>query len=322
MPGIGQTWLVATASLVLVCHVGSFTVLPNNPAQRSIAPPSRTELPSASLEPDVPSRIPSAAEVAIRDLFREFDDLYDRTTSIRCPFWRRRTADLVDSAAMVARFLLIRHKSLGILDPLWILDVPGGEGDGEDFVGGIASSAAALPPGCKAVGRHVETNEDGTVCKNRGLEVEAIAEAIRRDWFGGAGGDKGYYITGRLNSTIYTDDCLFDGPDPDMPVRGLRKYLSAASHLFDPKNSYAKLLSLDWEEGSGKFGSGVIVVRWSLGGTLMLPWRPAVKPWTGMTRYHLNDERLVCLHDESWDISVWEAFICTVWPGVGKRIWG
>lgn len=53
----------------------------------------------------------------------------------------------------------------------------------------------------------------------------------------------------------------------------------------------------------------------------MLPWRPAVRPWTGTTRYHLDEEGLIYLHEEEWDITVAEAFVCTVFPKLGERIW-
>jgi len=215
---------------------------------------------------------------------------------------------------MILRFLAARHKKLGI-----------------------------QPPGCKAIGTHVMTNSDGTVCKHRHLDIAVISEIVRADWCSAKDSaiatengsnqrsipvskrilNKGYYITGKLNSTIYRDDCLFDGPDPDMPVRGLRKYLSAASHLFDPKHSFAELCSLDVESvHGGNFGHGTIVAHWMLGGVLMLPWRPRVKPWTGSTRYHLDDEGLIAIHEEVWDISVAEAFICTVFPSLGEMIWG
>jgi len=178
------------------------------------------------------------------------------------------------------------------------------------------------------VGKHVTMNSDGTVCKHRYLDIYTLCEIIRADWCPAETREtrpeytvernpdyKGYYITGRLNSTIYRDDCLFDGPDPDMPVRGLRKYLSAASHLFDHKLSYAMLRSLQVE-------GRTIVARWELGGVLMLPWRPKVKSWTGCTIYHLDEEGLVAIHEEQWDISVYEAFVSTIWPSLGDFIWG
>ena len=138
---------------------------------------------------------------------------------------------------------------------------------------------------------------------------------MQRDWTGGsAGADKGYYITGKLDSTVYRDDCLFMGPDPDMPVRGLRKYLSAAAHLFDQRQSFAELRSIQYTEDGGQRGLGIVEVKWRLGGVIMLPWHPNVEPWTGWTKYHLDEEGLVFLHEEGWDISVWRAFMCTLFP--------
>jgi hypothetical protein len=238
------------------------------------------------------------------------DDMYSTSSAIKCPFWRRRTADMIDSISMIFTFIAARHKSLDI--------------------------TICQLPGCKAVGKHVAWNADGSVCKHRFLDMNAIIEIIRSDWCPGAkngiGIDpalesnpnhKGYYITGRLNSTIYRDDCLFDGPDPDMPVRGLRKYLSAASHLFDHRLSYAVLHSIQMESlDGGVFHKGTIVATWELGGVLMLPWRPKVKSWTGKTIYHLDQEGLVALHEEKWDISVSQAFVSTLWPSLGDRIWG
>jgi len=122
-------------------------------------------------------------------------------TDIPCPFFRRRVADVIDNVAMIAQFLVIRHKSLFNVMPLE-LEIPG----------------------CRAIGRHVLTNPDGSVCKYKNLPSDQLCQIIKKDW--SVENSKGYYITGRLNSTIYRDDCLFDGPDPDMPVKGLRKVCS------------------------------------------------------------------------------------------------
>ena len=283
-----------------------------------------------------PSNLPSIVNHILHHT-RNLDDLYDKSSTIRCPFLRRRAADIIDGVAMILRFLVIRHKSLGIFDPLKTLlldnddDVAGTATTGTGPAGGSYSGSGAAeqllrstvkPPGWKAIGKHVKKNADGTVCKNRNLPLRTVADTIRRDWECGPDLSRGYYLTGRLNSTIYTDDCLFDGPDPDMPVRGLRKYLSAASHLFERETSFARMLDIDAEEGGGRMGRGVVMVRWRLGGTLMLPWRPSVKPWTGTTRYHLDEEGLIYLHEEEWDITVAEAFVCTVFPRLGELIWG
>ena len=121
--------------------------------------------------------------------------------------------------------------------------------------------------------------------KSVNLALEEIREIIRQDWREDS--NKGYYITGRLNTTIYRDDCFFNGPDPDMPVRGLRKYLNAASQLFDHASSTAELLSLDIADDY------TIVARWRLQGVLHLPWHPELPTWTGSTTYHVDEEGLI-----------------------------
>lgn len=229
-------------------------------------------------------------------LFNNLDNIYTNASkSIKCPFFRRRVADSIDNLAMVIKFLLVRHKSILNDIPMDLIEVPG----------------------CKAMGKR---NPDGSIFKYRNLPVDEILRVIEDDWC--IENNMGYYITGRLNSTIYRDDCLFDGPDPDMPVRGLRKYLAAASHLFEAKNSFAKLNKLQVvDHDKGKYGHGVIVAHWQLGGVLMLPWRPKVKPWSGWTKYHFDEDGLIAFHEEGWDISVLEAFIGTMFPNIGDKIW-
>jgi hypothetical protein len=223
---------------------------------------------------------------------------YDKSLAVKCPFFRRRMTDFLDGADMVMRFLVIRHKSLDLIGP---------------------------PPGCRS------TIEKGA--KHKHLDLESLVDTIRDDWKPYHNNHKGYYITGRLNTTIYRDDCWFEGPDPDMPVRGVRKYLNAASQLFDVKTSTAELLSLeiggDDDEnenrhhrgGKHKRSKATIVARWKLKGVLHLPWHPSLPIWTGTTTYHLDDEHMVYRHEEHWDISVVRAFTQTLWPEVGNFLW-
>ena len=206
------------------------------------------------------------------------DAWYSKSLSIRCPFIRRRMADMLDGVDMVMRFLIIRHKSLDLIGP---------------------------PPGCRSTRQ--------SKVKNRDLHVEDIRKIILNDWREDT--NKGYYITGRLNTTIYRDDCFFTGPDPDMPVRGLRKYLNAASNLFDHSSSSAELLSLKIT------GESTIVATWKLQGVLHLPWHPELPVWTGSTTYHIDNEGLIHLHEEHWDISVFQAFTQTLWPEMARLIW-
>jgi hypothetical protein len=162
-------------------------------------------------------------------------------------------------------------------------------------------------PGCNPI-----QGKGGTTAsvKRRGLPMEDIRKFIEADWNGRSNG-KGYYITGKLSKEIYRDDCYFDGPDPDMPVRGLRKYVSSTSQLFDKKKSRADVISIQTDESLR-----MIRVCWRLEGILNLPWHPTMKPWTGSTTYHIDDDGLVDKHVESWDISVLDAFISTLFPSL------
>ena len=300
-------------------------------------------------------------------LFEKLDHLYTQSSiQIKCPFFRRRAADMIDSIAMVTRFLLIRHKSLiGLVDHILpIVD------DTVDLINTDDSAFldSMIPPGCRAF------KQGGTFhsAKSKHLDDHEIASIIYNDWTrkstklrskitassnvksmihhseqSNHEHHKGYYITGILNTTIYRDDCFFDGPDPDMPVRGLRKYLSAASKLFDHHESYADLLDLKVLSKTTsaanyfdtKFKDGIttsnvikskrrspsserkIEVKWRIGGVIMLPWKPKIKPYTGRTIYHIDENGLIYYHEEKWDISVWEAFIQALFPEMGKRIW-
>lgn len=199
------------------------------------------------------------------------DTLYKKSFNIKCPFLRRRSLDGIEAAKRVLLFIFARHKSTPIF------------------------------PSPRT---HAHVN------KIEHLPLDEIAAIIQKDWIG-KGGGKGYYITGKLTEEIYDEECLFDGPDPDMPVKGLRKYLLAASQLFDTRRSRADLIrpiEYDAEKSS-------ITAYWRLQGVINLPWHPPFKPWTGSTTYHIDpDSGLVSSHREDWDISVPDAFISTLFP--------
>ena len=207
------------------------------------------------------------------------DAMYSKSLRIKCPFFRRRATDSVDGLASVFQFVCARHKSL----PIPIL------------------------PGSQQM-------ISSTALKNTGLSVYAIADIIRRDWKSQTNirdltSGKGYYITGKLTREIYRDDCFFDGPDPDMPVTGLKKYISSTSQLFDHKASRADLIALESNEDQR-----TVTVHWRLEGILNLPWHPVLKPWTGHTTYMIDDLGLIDKHVEKWDISVVDAFVSTLFP--------
>lgn len=172
---------------------------------------------------------------------KNLDSLYEKSLKIKCPFFRRRAFDSIESLKRILYFLIARHKSI----PFFPI------------------------PNVKA--------ED--LVKTYELTIDELANIIYKDWMGSSliSNGKGYYITGRISKSIYDEQCYFDGPDPDMPVKGLRKYLLSASQLFDHKYSRADLLQplvIDYEKRS-------IKAYWRLEGILNLPWHPTVKPWTG-----------------------------------------
>lgn len=135
------------------------------------------------------------------------------------------------------------------------------------------------------------------------LPVHTIVNMLQRDWEG-----KGYYVTGKLSPHIYRDDCLFTSPDPDLPIRGLRKYMGVASHLFDNKMSSSELLFMEVSENCHDAHNVYIKATWKMHLTLRLPWKPQLPALTGTTTYFLDDSHLIHLHHETWDMEVAEAF--------------
>jgi hypothetical protein len=203
---------------------------------------------------------------------------YKKALAIKCPFFRRRCSDVLDSADMILRFVLARHKSLDL-------------------------------------GPQLAWRCDGDTClKQKNLSFDEIAMLIRKDWK--ESNNKGYYITGKLNTAIYRDDCMFLGPDPDMPVQGLRKYLNAASQLFDQGKSRSELLCFHVD-----YQTNTIHAKWRMNGILRLPWKPALPDWTGSTVYHRDEDGLIYRHEETWDMSVTQAFLRTLLPTLAQRIW-
>lgn len=194
---------------------------------------------------------------------------YAKALNRKCPFLRRRMTDMIEVLEMMVRIAVIRQEKSDLVGP---------------------------PVSCRG--------DQRTRHKVQHLPLSKLATIIRRDWKEES--QKGYYITGLLTPAIYRDDCMFDGPDPDMPVKGLRKFLNAASQLFDPKQSACELLSLEIQ-------GDVIVADWKMNGVLRLPWRPRLPEVHGQTTYHLDENGLIARHAETWDLSAVEAFLKTAW---------
>ncbi|KAG7347214.1 DUF2358 domain containing protein [Nitzschia inconspicua] len=212
------------------------------------------------------------------------DQWYTKSQSLKCPFMRRRFGDALDTLESVLKHTLIRRECWPLMGP----------------------PQAHRPAG---------TNKKTNTIKYRGLSLMDIHQLVLQDWKPDTDG-KGYYITGKLTTPIYRDDCLFLGPDPDMPIHGLRKYVGVAAHLFDYETSRATLQSLERNDQDN-----LLVAKWTLSGILRLPWRPALPTFSGTTIYHIDGDGLIYCHEESWDCSVMRAFCHTLFPDIAEMIW-
>lgn len=219
---------------------------------------------------------------------------------LKCPFFRRRSADILDNVESFVRFFLIRP---------YLND---------------SSSYLGPPMSCRS--------SPGWKQKTKHLSVDQLLNTLRNDWraikndrhvnnseteTARVVNEKGYYVTGKISTQIYRNDCEFLSPDPDMPLKGLRKYIGVASHLFDSKASRSKLLSLeelrrDDDESYKNHGVEdciVLKAEWKLSLTINLPWKPQLSEFSGSTLYFLDEDNLICRHEEVWDISVLDAFL-------------
>lgn len=143
------------------------------------------------------------------------------------------------------------------------------------------------------------------------LALTALADVLRED-FG-----RHAYVNGRLTRAVYDDDCLFDGPDPDMPVRGVRKYCLAVSGLFDVRRSECRLLGEPLVDERAR----TIRCHWRLSGRLRLPWKPEFKPYLGCTTYHIDPNTgLISKALEKWSIHPFIAFLSVVLPRLADRL--
>ena len=223
---------------------------------------------------------------------------------IRCPFFRRRATDFLEGAVLCGRWLASRHKSLDL-------------------------SFGLLPQRQSFVGCDSTTSGSFAQAKVQDVTCEQVLAQLAEDFV-----TRQCQVTGRLSRAWYAEDCRFDGPDPDMPVVGLGKYLAASTNLFCHAASRCDLLGVgyiqhdddtfgfdevavrgDASEPGGDFG-GMLVVLWRIEGTVNLPWQPTIKPYHGATFFQRapNTGLLVEAH-EYWSISALDAFASAA-PGL------
>jgi len=206
---------------------------------------------------------------------------YHRSQALKCPFFRRRYGDALDILEKIIKYTIVRRQCWPLMGP----------------------PQALRPAG---------SNKRQHRIKYKNIAIEDLRTYVRSDWKPDTG--KGYYVTGKLTTACYRDDCLFTGPDPDMPIKGLRKYVGVAAHLFDIDTSRATLYSLEVLDHS-------LAAKWEFRGVLHLPWRPSLPTLSGRTIYHVDEEGLIYHHEEFWDLSVVCAFCCTFFPVLAKHIW-
>ena len=162
--------------------------------------------------------------------------------------------------------------------------------------------------------------------------------------------DGQYYITGKLDPTIFAYDCEFI--DPTTNVKGPGTYSRAVAALFDHDTSRADLISIEvhsrlphlMDALSDFVTDGItndiryamlcscttevaafylqvtdphtITSRWRFDAAINFPGKPRIKPYTGSTRYIIKDG-LVQQHIEKWDISTLDAFVSIFIPSFG-----
>lgn len=230
---------------------------------------------------------PTAIRVAVLNpkeawWLSHLDTWYKHSQSIKCPFFRRRIGDTLDNLETIVKYTIIRPECWDLMGP---------------------------PQAWRPAGSNYKQSR----IKYLGLSAGQLKTYIMDDWKPSTG--KGYYVTGKVTTAIYRDDCFFGGPDPDMPIRGLRKYLGVAAHLFDSETSRADLLDFE------VLDDVTLRAHWQMQGILKLPWHPHLPVFRGVTTYHLDSQGLIERHEETWDLSVFQAFLATLFPKVANIIW-
>lgn len=138
----------------------------------------------------------------------------------------------------------------------------------------------------------------------RTISIADLRDIVQKDFV-----QNQYYVTGKLTPRAYRPDCQFK--DPTANVKGVQPYTAAVSKLFDATKSKAEMVSLKVS------GPNILTLKWRLAATLNIPGRPAIKPYTGTTKYVTDDSGLICKHLEEWDISAFDAFVSVLFPNFG-----
>eukprot|EP00245_Coleochaete_scutata_P003909 TRINITY_DN15961_c0_g1_i1.p1 TRINITY_DN15961_c0_g1~~TRINITY_DN15961_c0_g1_i1.p1 ORF type:complete len:252 (+),score=43.32 TRINITY_DN15961_c0_g1_i1:27-782(+) len=199
------------------------------------------------------------------------------------------------------------HQCLAKVVSSSLQEKDGTEASGFEERTGVGRRAALLLGGFAAgsgfggqVSQQSLAGEEGEV-KRKNVPIEEIKGIIAGDI-----AERQYFITGKLTTAIFSENCRFKDPTND--TTGLRKYLDVVNILFDPATSSHELISIEVNSPN------TILAKWRLGGYLQFPWRPRVVPFEGSTLYTVGDEGLIVSHEEKWGISPITALIEAVTP--------
>ena len=137
--------------------------------------------------------------------------------------------------------------------------------------------------------------------KRTGLSLDELAATLKRDLTVGATGKGGYFVSGDLSQEIFRDDARFS--DPTNVAEGLSRYIKALGLLFDPACSSVELLAGPKPDAATR----TIYAELRSSGTLKLPWRPQVRPWTSYMTWTIDADGLIAEQSQTWDITPAEA---------------
>lgn len=138
--------------------------------------------------------------------------------------------------------------------------------------------------------------------KRTGLRPAELASVLRRDLT-----DRRYILTGKLTPEIFEDNCRF--VDPNNAVDGLARYRQALALLFDPEDSHLEVQDVQVSQGDRTIQADYVA-----SGTLKLPWRPRIAPWSGHIVYTLNSDGLIVSQVDAWNITRFDAIRQTFTP--------
>ena len=131
--------------------------------------------------------------------------------------------------------------------------------------------------------------------KRTDLKAEEVKDVLEK----GLRAGKYFINSSGMPTEVFDDDCRF--VDPTNDVVGLSRYVKALDLLFVTENSQLDLLEI------AVVDSKTIEAKYVLGGYLKFPWKPCVKPYSGVVTYTLGTSGLVEKQEQTWSISGAEA---------------